>query len=168
MCDTASWSPSRRLQSASSATLSASGTVDGSISNALDHVTSPCDGSGASSTRPPPALLVTFAISRARRTRLAASSRPHVDRGGEADRAVGHDAHAHAEVRVVGGRLGTGVVEAHGLAADPFDPQLGRLAARGGIERGIRQGGELVGGERHQPTGVGWRSGRPAECRWRR
>ena len=89
--------------------------------------------------------------------------RPHVDRGGEPDRAVGHDAHAHAEVRVVGRRLGTGVVEAHGLAADSFDPQLGRLTARGGIERGIRQCREVVGGERHQPTGVGWRSGRPAE-----
>ena len=89
--------------------------------------------------------------------------RPHVDRGGEAHRAVGDDAHAHAEVRVVGRRLGTGVVQAHRLAADPLDPQLGRLAAGGGVERGVRQCRELVGGERHQPTGVGWRSGRPAE-----
>ena len=142
--------------------MSASGTVDGSISNALDQVTSPCDGSGASSTRPPPARLVTLAISRAWRTRLAASSRPHVDRGGEADRAVDHDAHAHAEVRVVGRRLGLGVVQADGLAADALDPQLGRLAAGGRVERGVRQRGELVGGQRHQATGVGWRTGSPA------
>ena len=30
-------------------------------------------------------------------------------------------------------------------------------------ERGVRQRREFVGGERHQPTGVGWRTGRPAE-----
>ena len=89
--------------------------------------------------------------------------RPHVDRGGEADRAVDHDAHAHAEFRVVGRRLGTGVVQADGLAADALDPKLGRLAAGGRVERGVRQRGELVGRKRHQATGVGWRTGSPAE-----
>ncbi len=87
---------------------------------------------------------------------------PHVDRGGEADRAVDHDAYAHAEVRVVGRRLGPGVVQADGLVADALDPQLGRLATRRRVERGIRQGGELVGRQGHQATGVGWRTGSPA------
>ena len=88
--------------------------------------------------------------------------RPHVDRGGEADRAIDHDAHAHAEVGVVGRRLGLGVVEADDLAADALDPQLGRLAPGGGVERGVRQRGELVGRQWHQTTGVGWRTGSPA------
>ena len=88
--------------------------------------------------------------------------RPHVNRGGEADRAVDDDAHTHAEVRVVGRRLRMGVVQAYRLAANPFDPQFGRLAAAGGVERRIGQQGEFVGGEGHQPTGVGWRTERPA------
>ncbi len=87
---------------------------------------------------------------------------PYIDGGGEADRAIDDDAHAHAEVRVVGRRLRMGVVEADGLAADPFDPQLGGLAAGSGIECRVGQGRKFVGGERHQPTGVGWRTGRPA------
>ena len=87
---------------------------------------------------------------------------PHVDRGGEADRAVDHDAHAHAEVRIVGRRLGMGVVQADGLAANALDPQLGGLAPGGGVERGVRQRDELVGRQGHQATGVGWRTGRPA------
>ena len=33
----------------------------------------------------------------------------------------------------------------------------------GRVERGIRQGRQVVGRERHQPTGVGWRTGSPAE-----
>ncbi len=53
--ETTSSASNRRLRSSSSATLSARGTVAGSMSNALVHVTSPCEGSGASSTRPPPA-----------------------------------------------------------------------------------------------------------------
>ena len=74
VCETTSWPPRRRLHSASRAILSAVGTVHGSTSKGLDHDTSPCEGSGASSTRPPPARRVTFAISMARPTRLAASS----------------------------------------------------------------------------------------------
>ena len=142
--------------------MSAIGTVDGSTSNALDHVTSPCDGSGASSTRPPPALLVTLAISMARRTRLAASS-------GRTSTVAAKPTAPSTTTRtpmpksvssaVVSGR---GVVEADHLAADALDPELGRLAARGGVERGVGQRRELVGGERHQSTGVGWRSGSPA------
>ena len=88
--------------------------------------------------------------------------RPHVDRGGEPDRAVDHDAHAHAEVRVVGRGLRKRVVETHRLAADPLDPQLGRLATGRGIERRVGQRRELVGSERHQPMGVGWRTASPA------
>ena len=87
---------------------------------------------------------------------------PDVDRGGEAHRAVDHDAHAHAEVRVVGRRLGLRVVETDRLAADALDPELGRLAAGGGVEGGIGQRRQVVGRERHQPTGVGWRTGSPA------
>ena len=162
MWDTAAWSPSRPLHSASSAILSASGTVDGSTSNALDHVTSPWDGSGASSTRPPPARLGDPRHLHGPAHQVGRLLRPHVDRGGEPDRAVDHDAHAHAEVGVVGRRLGLGVVEADRLAPDALDPELGRLAAGGRVERGVGQAGEVVGGERHQSTGVGWRSGRPA------
>ena len=88
--------------------------------------------------------------------------RPHVDRGGETDRAVDHDAHAHAEFRVVGRGLGVGVAQADGLAADALDPQLGGLTTGRRVERGISQGGQLVGGQRHQATGVGWRTGSPA------
>ena len=162
MCDTAGWPPSRRLHSESSAILSAIGTVVGSTSKALDQDTSPCDGSGANSTRPPPAMLVTFAMSMAPSDEGRRLLRPHVDRGGEPDRAVDHDAHAHAEVRVVRRRLGVGVVEADRLAPDALDPELGRLAAGGGAERGVGERGEIVGGQRHQAAGVGWRSGRPA------
>ena len=86
----------------------------------------------------------------------------HVDRGGEPDRSVDHDAQAHAEFGVVRRRLGVRVVEADHLAPDALDPELGRLAARGRVERGVRQRRELVGRERHQATGVGWRTGRPA------
>ena len=88
--------------------------------------------------------------------------RPDVDRGGEAHRTVDNDAHAHAEVRVVGRRLGAGVMEAHRLAADALDPELGRLAARRGIERRAGQRGEVVGRERHQTMAVGWRTASPA------
>ena len=88
--------------------------------------------------------------------------RPHVDRGGEPHCAVAHDADAHTEFGVVRRRLGQGVVEAHGLAPDALDPELGGLAARGRVQRGVGERGEFVGGERHQGTGVGWRTGRPA------
>ena len=127
--DTVGWLPSRPLHSDNSATLSATGTVDGSTSNALDHVTSPCAGSGASSTRPPPALLVTLAISMASADQVGRLLRPHVDGGGESDRAVDDHADAHAEVGVVGRRVRMRVVEAHRLAPDALDPELGRLAA---------------------------------------
>ena len=53
-------------------------------------------------------------------------------------------------------------MEADGLVADALDPELGRLAAGRGIECRIRQRGEVVGGERHQPIGVGWRTASPA------
>ena len=47
--------------------------------------------------------------------------------------------------------------------ADALDPELGRLAAgRRRRERGIGQRGEVVGRERHQSIGVGWRTGSPA------
>ncbi len=88
--------------------------------------------------------------------------RPDVDRGGKPDRAVDNDAHAHAEFGVVRRGLGVGVVQAHDLAADALHPELRRLAARCGVERGIRERREFVRRERHQPTGVGWRTGRPA------
>ena len=86
----------------------------------------------------------------------------HVDRGGVPDRSVDDHAQAHAEFGVVRRRLGVRVVEADHLAPDALDPELGRLAAPGRAERGIRQCRELVGGERHQARGVGWRTGRPA------
>ena len=47
----------------------------GSISNALDHATSPCEGSGRARPARLRPVLVTRAISRAWRTRLAASVR---------------------------------------------------------------------------------------------
>ena len=56
-----------------------------------------------------------------------------------------------------------GVVETDRLAADAFDPELGRLAAGRRIECGIRQCRQIVSPERHQPIGVGWRTGSPAE-----
>ena len=137
--------------------------VEGSTSNALDQVTSPWAGSGASSTRPPPARLVTRRHLPGLAHQVGRLFGPDVDRGGEAHRAVDHDAHAHAEVRVVGRRLGLRVVQADGLAADALDPELGRLAPGGRGERGIGQGRQVVGRERHQSTGVGWRRGSPAE-----
>ncbi len=116
--------------------MSASATVAGSISNALVHVTSPCEGSGASSTRPPPAWAVTRAVSMALRTRLAASVGADVDRGGEPDGAVDHDPDAHAELGVVRGALGCGVTQADPLGADALDPELGVRAAPGlAVER---------------------------------
>ena len=53
-------------------------------------------------------------------------------------------------------------MEADHLAADALHPELGCLAARRRVERGVGQRGEVVRRERHQATGVGWRSGRPA------
>ncbi len=96
---------------------------------------------------------------------------PDVDRGGEAHRAVVHDAHTHAEVGAVRGGLWLRIVQAHDLAADALDAQLGGLAPRRGAERGVGQRGEFVGGERAHVGGgpvvgprggVGWRTGRPA------
>ncbi len=81
--------------------------------------------------------------------------RPDVDRRGETHRTIDHDAHTHAEVGVVGRGLGQGVAQADCLATDALDPQLGGLATGGGVERGVGQSGELVGGKRHQGTGVG-------------
>ena len=88
---------------------------------------------------------------------------PHVDRGGEADGAAGHHAHAHAEFGGVRRRLGQRVVQAQRLRADALDAQLGRLAPRpgGGVEGGVGQGGQFVRGQWHQGT-LGWRTGRPA------
>ena len=138
------------------------GTVDGSTVNALDHVTSPCDGSGASSTASTPGPARHPGHLHGLPDEVGRLLRPHVDRGGEPDRAVDDHAHAHAEVGVVGRGLGLRVVEAHRLAPDALDPELGRLAAGGRSERGVGQGREIVGGQGHQATGVGWRNGRPA------
>jgi hypothetical protein len=94
-----------------------------------------------------------------------------VDRGGEAHGTVVHDSHAHAEVGAVRGGLGLRIVQAHDLAADALDAQLGRLAPRRGAQRGVGQRTEFVGGERGHVVGgpvvgprggVGWRTGRPA------
>ena len=144
--------------------------------------TSPCEGSGASSTRPPPARAVTRAVSMALRTRLAASVGRDVDRGGEPDCAIDHDPHAHAELGVVGRAFGCGVAEADTLGADALDPQLGVACSRRRwrSERAASVSAD-VGGKRHQsPPGrsvvgiiapgrspgrrrvEGWRMGRPA------
>ena len=162
VCETTGCSPRRRLQSASSATLSASGTVDGSISNALDQVTSPCGGSGASSTRPPPARLVTRAMSRAWRTRLAASCGP------TSTVAAKPTAPSTTTRTPMPNSVSSAVVS--GWASRRRTVWLRMRSTRssaawqpaGSVERGIGQRGQLVGGQRHQATGVGWRTGSPA------
>ena len=48
------------------------------------------------------------------------------------------------------------------LTADALDPELRRLAAGRRAQGGVGQRGELVRGQRHQSTGVGWRNESPA------
>ena len=88
--------------------------------------------------------------------------RAHVDGGGEPDCSVDHDAQAHAELGVVRRGLGMRVVETDRLAPDALDAELGRLAGLRRTECGVGERRELVGVERHQATGVGWRIGSPA------
>ena len=162
MCETTAWSPSVRHHSDRRATFSAMGTPEGSISNALDHTTSPWGGSGASSTAPAarPAGDPRHLHGTGDETGCLLGA--HVDGGGVPDGSVDDHAQAHAEFGVVRRGLGVRVVEADHLAPDALDPELGRLAAPGCAERGVRQRRELVGGEGHQVEGVGRRTGRPA------
>ena len=162
VCDTAAWSPSRALHSASREILSAIGTVVGSTSNALDHVTSPCGGSGASSTRPPPALCVTLAISVARWTRLAAS------RGPTSTVAAYPTAPSTTTRTPMPKSVSSAVVSGEAswsrtiwlrMRSTRSSAAWHPAAARQG---GVGQRGELVRGQRHQSTGVGWRNESPA------
>ena len=162
VCDTAGWSPSRELHSDSRAIFSAMGTVEGSTSNALRPRDVTVRRLGRQLDAPAPGPARDLRHLHGPTDEVGRLLWPHVDGGGEPHRAVDHHAHAHAEVRVVGGRLGMRVVETHHLAADALDPELGRLAAGGGPERGVGQRREVVRGEGHQATGVGWRSGSPA------
>ena len=81
--------------------------------------------------------------------------RSHVDGGGEPDGAIDDHAHAHAELGVIRRRLGVRVVQADRLVPDALDPELRRLAARGGAEGGVRQCREVVRVEWHQRGTVG-------------
>ena len=67
--------------------------------------------------------------------------------------------------------FGLGVVQAQGVVPDAFDAQLGGVAAGAGVEHGVGQTGEVVGGEGAHVVGggvviprggVGWRTGSPA------
>ena len=162
VCDTAAWRPRRPLHSASRPILSAIGTVAGSISKALDHVTSPWEGSGASSTRPPPARLVTRAISLARRTRSAASS------GRTSTVAANPTAPSTTTRTPMPKSVSSAVVSGRASrrrtvwlrmrstrSSAAWQPAAASSAASASAE-------SSSGAQRHQATGVGWRSGRPA------
>ena len=141
--------------------MSAIGTVDGSTSNALDQVTSPWDGSGASSIRPPPALLVTRAMSMARWTRPTASS------GRTSTVAANPTAPSVTTRTPMPNSVSSAVVSGCASCSRTvwFRMRSTRSSAAeqpaAALERGVRERRELVGRERHQ-TGVGWRNGRPA------
>ena len=142
--------------------MSAIGTVVGSTSNALDHVTSPCEGSGASSTCPPPALRVTLAISMARSTRRAASS------GRTSTVAAKPTAPSTTTRTPMPKSVSSAVVS--GEASWRRTAWLRMRSTRSSaawqpaaaLERGVGQRRELVRGQRHQSTGVGWRKESPA------
>ena len=163
MCETTGCASSRLLHSASSATLSASGTVDGSISKALDQVTSPCAGSGASSTRPPPARLVTLAISLAWRTRLAASS-------GRTSTVAAKPTAPSTTTRTPMPKFVSSAVVS-GWASWRRTVWLRMRSTRSSAawqpaaasSAASARSRQVVGRERHQSTGVGWRRGSPAE-----
>ena len=132
------------------------------MTKALDQVTSPCDGSGASSTRPPPARLVTFAISRAWRTRLAASS-------GRTSTVAAKPTAPSTTTRTPMPKFVSSAVVS-GWASCRRTVWLRMRSTRSSAawqpaaasSAASASAAQVVGGERHQPTGVGWRTGRPA------
>ena len=150
-CETAAWSSSGRLQPSSSATLSASGTLAGiDLERAgPDHVAvgglgGELDPPAAGPCRDPSGVDGLA-------DQVGRLGRAHVDGGGEPDGAVDHHPHPHAELGVVGAAFGDGVAQSDFLGADALDPDLG-VGAPGGLggrERGVGQGAQVVGGERH-------------------